>query len=295
MLLTTIKRQQAAQEHRAPGCLGLCLRPLAQQGSPECGQQVSSQRQQEQPAHQRHTRPPTAGTRCARSSRFPAGSLRPGTAESRFPTLLPQRPKAAVARSTGVVAFHMIMRTPSDSSLGEIEPVRLNPRSRALVPRPSSMILGLPVGISPSPATAANSTPTASNRVLRCQPEKASCRRYSQPMHGSTTSSCSHSAIRAARVPVIRMATMMSPVLADSNATCELCRARASSKAAKGRVQTANSAKKLRLTNVEAGCGPCGKNWKSTQNCSAAQSEATSCAGVNAPEPAWAGAPATRY
>src|SRR6185369_14637033 len=41
------------------------------------------------------------------------------------------------------------------------------------------------------------------------------------------------------------------------------------------KVQTANSAKKLRLTKVDAGCGPWGKKPKATQNCSAAQSAAT--------------------
>ena len=52
-------------------------------------------------------------------------------------------------------------------------------------------------------------------------------------------------------------------------------RARASRSALKAIVQVANSAKKLRLTKVDAGLGPCGKYLKSIQNCRAVHSDAT--------------------
>ena len=223
----------------------------------------------------RRTRPAAAGTRCARSSRFPAASPRPGRAAPRSPRhRLPRRP-AGRRSMTRTVARHMTMRTPSEGSAGEIEPVRLKPRSSAVMPRPSSTILGSPVGTMPSPPTVPISTAATSACVRRGQPVNANCRRYSQPIKGSSNPSCSHNEISAARVPVIRMATMTSPVLKASNADCALWRDRASSSAANGRVQTVNSAKKLRLTKVEAGCGPCGKKPRLTQNCSTAHSDAT--------------------
>ena len=80
---------------------------------------------------------------------------------------------------------------------------------------------------------------------------------------------------RAERVPVISIATMLKPSEKASSVTVALLRARASSQTENGSVQTTNSAKKLRLTKVDAGLGPCGKKDMSVQNCSAVQSEAT--------------------
>jgi hypothetical protein len=70
------------------------------------------------------------------------------------------------------------------------------------------------------------------------------------------------------------MATTTSPMEAARAATADVCRARTSSSAEKGSVQAANSAKKLRLTKVDAGFGPCANQPNSNQNCRAAHSEA---------------------
>ena len=96
------QRQQAAQEDGAPGRFGLRLRAVRfDKVSPGRREQVGDQRQQEHPAHQRRTRPAAAGTRCARSSRFPAASPRPGTAASRSPRRRRRRRPADAARSRG--------------------------------------------------------------------------------------------------------------------------------------------------------------------------------------------------
>ena len=191
---------------------------------------------------------------------------------SQAPAPTPLSGRAAIIR---VVAFHMTARIPSDGSLAEIEPVRLKPRSRAFRPRNSSWIFGLPVGISPSPSTVASKSPMAITRRKPSHWSKPSCLRYSQPISGKTSTSCSHMADSALRVPVIRMETITNPPVTASKAICPRLRARASNSAANGSVQVANSAKKLRLTKVEAGFGPCGKKRKSIQNCNAAHSAAT--------------------
>ena len=87
-------------------------------------------------------------------------------------------------------------------------------------------------------------------------------------------------AIWAERVPVIMMASRFKLVLSPSSSTVADMRARSSSNSENGNVQTTNSAKKLRLTKVDAGLGPCGNSFMSNQNCSAVHSEATTA-------PAW--------
>lgn len=60
------------------------------------------------------------------------------------------------------------------------------------------------------------------------------------------------------------IATTLKAVVNDKSAIVADCLARASSQKEKGSVQTTYSAKKLRLTKVDAGSGPWGKYLKST-------------------------------
>jgi hypothetical protein len=69
---------------------------------------------------------------------------------------------------------------------------------------------------------------------------------------------------------------MTKPTLAASATAVAVRFARASSSTPKGKAQTANSAKKLRLMKVEAGCAPCGNGLAPVQNCRTAQPEAMS-------------------
>ena len=82
-------------------------------------------------------------------------------------------------------------------------------------------------------------------------------------------------ASKAERVPVINNATALKATKKTCNAMFIEPRALAASHSDSGSVQIKNSAKKLRFTNVEAGFGPCAKNPKSNQNCSAVHNEAT--------------------
>ena len=158
------------------------------------------------------------------------------------------------------VARHITKRTFREVSSTEMEAVRLKARSKAVTPRApeSATIFGLPVPVKPRVTTVANSTPPASQCLALFQFEKAHCLRYITAITGNTKSS-SHKALRAPRVPVIIRATMFRPSVKASTATRGALRACASSRAEKGSVQTTNSAKKLRLTKVDAGFGPCGK------------------------------------
>ncbi len=88
------------------------------------------------------------------------------------------------------------------------------------------------------------------------------------------TSTIASIASNAERVPVIMMATMLNAVVKASSAICADALARVISNTENGSVQTTNSAKKLRLTKVDAGFGPCGKYLKSTQNCRTVHSDA---------------------
>ena len=155
------------------------------------------------------------------------------------------------------VARHISNRTFREESSTDMDAVRLKARSKAVTPRTPESVnsLGLPVSIHPSPATVASSTPQASQRLVLCGLEKVQCRQHTTAISGSTSSS-SHSALRAPRVPVAKRATMFKPRVNASTTTRSDVRACTSSKAEKGSVHTTNSAKKLRLTNVDAGFGP---------------------------------------
>ena len=174
------------------------------------------------------------------------------------------------------VAAHISNRTLSEVSFTDIDAVRLKARSNAVTPTApaSASNLGLPVPTCPRVPTVASSTPQASQRWARPQLENAQCWRYTAASKGSTRSS-NHSAAKAPRVPVINSATMLKPSVKASAAIRDLPLACASNSAEKGSVHTTNSAKKLRLTKVDAGFGPCGKKLKSNQNCKAAQRDAT--------------------
>ena len=80
---------------------------------------------------------------------------------------------------------------------------------------------------------------------------------------GKTKNTKSHMAASAPRVPVIIRATILNPKVKAINAMREEFFDWASMYAENGKVQTTNSAKKFRLTKVDAGLGPCGKYVKS--------------------------------
>ena len=82
-------------------------------------------------------------------------------------------------------------------------------------------------------------------------------------------------AASAERVPVINSATTLKDRVKAKKPISLAWRLCASSHTEKGSVHTTYSAKKLRLTNVEAGLGPWGKYLKSIQNCKAVQSDAS--------------------
>ena len=79
----------------------------------------------------------------------------------------------------------------------------------------------------------------------------------------------------ADRVPAIIRADTLKPMEKVSRKTEALSFTRINKKAENGSAHTMYSAKKLRLTKVDAGLGPCAKNCQSNQNCSAAQSDAS--------------------
>ena len=80
---------------------------------------------------------------------------------------------------------------------------------------------------------------------------------------GNTTTTKIQNAASAPRVPVIISATTLKPSVNANRAMREELLLCTSKYKVNGKVHTTNSAKKLRLTNVEAGLGPCGKNVKS--------------------------------
>jgi hypothetical protein len=198
---------------------------------------------------------------------------------SQAPAPTPENGRALMIRA---VAFHITRRTENDrwvySSVCVIDLERAKARSSAFMPRCSSrcssMSLGLPVWISPRPSVLPSSTPNRRIRLLALQAEKANCLRYRYRITGNTRTIASM-ASSADRVPVIMIATRLNAVVNASKAIRAGSFTRAMSMAENGSVQTTNSAKKLRLTKVDAGLGPCGKYLKSVQNCSAVHSDAT--------------------
>ena len=175
------------------------------------------------------------------------------------------------------VSFHISARTEKEpwlySDFFTIDSVRLKARSSAS-PRPdSATTFLLLVSIEPSIPADATRSATAAITCAGRQPIDSNLLRHQNKMHGiSTASSIKPSS--AERVPVIIKAEMLKPREKIRKNTVVLSLTRVNSRAEKGRVQTANSAKKLRLTNVDAGFGPWAKKLKSNQNCRAAHSDA---------------------
>lgn len=82
-------------------------------------------------------------------------------------------------------------------------------------------------------------------------------------------------ATNADRVPVIRIASTHRTIEAAMASNLRGGGMLAKSQAESGKALTAYSAKKLRLTKVDAGAAPWGNQRKSNQNCSATHSDAT--------------------